>query len=96
MWNNKVLENFFTLKIVIRKQYPKILCFFLRSEPELEEEKTNRELKGVEDEEALRKLFNSDEEEEEEENKEEEEKEQEEKKEEQQKTKSKKKEGKGK
>lgn len=68
----------------------------IRSEPEQAEEKTNRELKGVEDEEALRKLFNSDEEEEEEEEKENEEEKEQEKKEEQQKTKSKKKEGKGK
>lgn len=61
----------------------------------MEDEKNNRELKGVEDEEALRKLFNSDEEEEEEENKETEEKEQEEKAPEQKKEKAKKKEGKG-
>lgn len=64
------------------------------SEPELEDEKTNRELKGVEDEEALRKLFASDEEEEEEENKETEENQEQEKPAEQQKAKSKKKEGK--
>ncbi|XP_015923447.2 general transcription factor IIF subunit 1 isoform X1 [Parasteatoda tepidariorum] len=40
------------------------------SEEELEEEKVNREMKGVEDEEALRKLDNSEDEEETEENKE--------------------------
>ncbi|GIY44847.1 general transcription factor IIF subunit 1 [Caerostris extrusa] len=65
------------------------------SEEELPDEKANRELKGVEDEEALRKLDASEEEEEEEEeNKEEEENPEQEKPPETQKTK-KKKEGKG-